>query len=505
MGTVLDLFRGAVEAAADPKPERPEVPPTPRARRARLRYEGARSTSLTRSWVAQSGDASSEIAPDIAALRNRAREAERNRGLVTRILERFQTSIVGAVGPRPRFLTGDERLDQEIAEVWRSWSAEASASDRLTFEALVALSTRAMVRDGEAVARLRTRRMSDGLTVPMQVQLLEADHLDTDKSVELPNGGRIVNGVETNPIGQVVAYWLRSRHPGDYLGSGGGLQSYRVDAAEVLHVYHPTRIGQRRGVSWLAPVLDAVWHHTELRRSERVRFRGSACLFASVEGAGEDDDEGVAPREPQDGEEAGPSGYVEDADGHPVNDLPMGAIVNVQHGKSLKLHTPQAAIGYTDAVKVEERDIARGVGLMYEAVSGDLSQVNWASYRVGDVGWRAYADFVRVQVLEPMMLRPLVSAWLTAAVASGAIRRWPVGARVEWRWPVHEEMDREASAAADRAELETGLTSFEQLCEKRGRTLQDQIASLSRSDRALAEAGLTFVWRQRDGASQPQG
>ncbi len=503
MGTVLDLFRGAVTTMADPVPDAP--PAQRKSRRAKLRYDGARTSTLTRGWIAASGDAASEIAPDIGRLRDRAREAERNRGLVTRILERFQTAVVGAVGPRPRFLTGDDRLDKEAADLWRRWTPVSSASDRLTFEALVGLCLRATVRDGEGVVRLRARRLEDNLPVPMQLQLLESDHLDTDKSMELANGGRIVNGVETGPLGQVVAYWIRPRHPGDYLAAGTNYQSTRVDAADVLHVYHPTRIGQRRGASWLSPVLDAVWHHTELRRSERVRLRGSACLFASVEGAGADDEEGIAPRSPTDGEEAGASGYVEDADGNPVNDLPMGAIVNVAHGKSLKLHTPQAAIGYVEAVKAEERDIARGVGLMYEAVSGDLSQVNWASYRVGDVGWRAFADFVRAQVLEPMMLRPLIDAWLAAAVASGALRRWPANARVEWRWPPHEEMDRAASAEADRAELANGLTSFEQLCEKRGTTLTDQIASLRRSEDALREAGLTFVWRQQDAASRSAG
>jgi capsid protein len=269
------------------------------------------------------------------------------------------------------------------------------------------------------------------------------------------------------------------------------IDAVRVPADAVVHPFRATRAGQRRGVPWLAPVLDAIWHHTELRRAERVRFRASACTFATVSGANDDGDDGINPVEPMDGEEAGPTGFLEDADGNPVNQMVPGLIANVTHGKELKLHVPQAAIGYADAIRVEERDIARGVGLMYEALSGDLSMVNWASFRVGDVRFRALVDTVRAHVLQPLFLDPIAAAWLDFGLASGRITIPPgASVRVEWRWLPHEEMDREASARADVAEMRAGGVSFEQFCERRGTTLEEQIASHKRSLDALDAAGI---------------
>lgn len=486
-------------AAAVPAPApRPLLGVTSlKARRAtQMRYDGARVDHLLGGWVAGSGDAASESAPDLARLRNRAREGERNRALMVRALEVLETAVVGAVGARPLFETGDARTNKQLADLWRDWCTEASASDRLRFEGLTALALRSMVRDGEALARIRTRRLTDVTTVPIQLEVLEADFLATEKSGELANGaGRIINGVETDAIGRIVAYWIHRRHPGDYL-AGGGLEPARVPAEAVVHTYRTTRAGQRRGVSWFAPVLDAAFHHTELRRSERVRFRASASVFATVEGADDETDDGIVPSEPQDGEQAGPSGYVEDGDGNPVNNLAPGGILNVTHGKALKLHQPAAAVGYGEAIVVEERDIARGLGLMYEALSGDLSQVNWASFRVGDVRFRKFVDFIRSQILEPLFLAPIMRAWLDAAQASGRVR--PLASvSVRWRWAPHEEMDRESTAQANRAELENGTVTFEQLCESLGTTMDEQIASAERSQEALSRAGLRLAWQSQ--------
>lgn len=476
-------FRSGVEALPAPQPVE------------RFRYDAAKSDNYTASWLAGDGDPASEIGPDVARVRQRAREAERNRGIAARILDLYESAVVGPVGARPRFVVRGrdgreiENASQALAVAWRAWSKQASASDRLTFEAIQAQALRAVVRDGEVIGRLRPRRLEDMTAVPLQIELLEADHIDTTKTVELATG-RIVNGVETDVIGRVVAYWLWRRHPGDRTLTTP-YESVRVPVESVVHPFRATRAGQRRGVSWLAPVLDAIWHHTGLRQAERVRFRAAACTFATVEGANDDGDDGINPATPESGETAGPSGYVEDAHGNPVNQMVPGLIAHVPHGGALKLHVPQAAVGYADAIRVEERDIARGVGLMYEALSGDLSAVNWASFRVGDVRFRALVDTVRRHMLEPLFLGPIADAWLAAGLASGRITV-PPGAdvSVEWRWMPHEEMDREASARADIAEQRSGAVSFEQFCERRGTTMAEQIASLQRSNDALRAAGV---------------
>ena len=81
--------------------------------------------------------------------------------------------------------------------VLKAW-AESTACDadgQSNMAGLQSLIASGVVGDGEALIRRRWRRASDGLPVPMQLQLLESDYL-ADLTQALPNGGRIVQGVE---------------------------------------------------------------------------------------------------------------------------------------------------------------------------------------------------------------------------------------------------------------------------------------------------------------------
>lgn len=60
--------------------------------------------------------------------------------------------------------------------------------------------------------RLRERRTEDRLPVPLQLQVLEADHLDSWKTEELRDGGFILQGIEFDALGRRRAYWLFPTH-----------------------------------------------------------------------------------------------------------------------------------------------------------------------------------------------------------------------------------------------------------------------------------------------------
>jgi lambda family phage portal protein len=330
--------------------------------------------------------------------------------------------------------------------------------------------------------------MSDGLTVPMQLELLEADHLDHTKDEEFSTGARIVQGVEYDPIGRVSAYWLWPRHPGDRSVAYFTGQSVRVPEAIIAHLFEPVRIGQSRGISLLAPVLVAMRQHEKRREAERVRARAEACVFATIQG---DNADGMAPDEGEDGEAVGASGYVEDQNGNPVDRFSPGGIYNVSNGHELDLHAPQASAGYDTAIRVEERTIATGIGLMYEHF-GDLSQVNWASYRVGDVVTREIIDSWRETILEPMLLNRVWAAFVETCIAAGLIPARKAGYPVRHHWPVHQEMDREGGAKADIVEMRSGLVSLETQAERKGLDLAELIESHKRGAEAVAAAGLVF-------------
>ena len=151
---------------------------------------------------------------------------------------------------------------------------------------------RTMAESGEVLIRFRDRRIEDGLPVPLQLQVLEPDHLDSMKSGELPDGGFIVQGIEFDALGRRRAYWLFSTHPGD--SRGRSLVSKPVPAAQVLHLYERLRPGQVRGVPWFAPVILKLRDLDDYDDAELMRKKIEACFAAFVTGAQDEDTLGKA-------------------------------------------------------------------------------------------------------------------------------------------------------------------------------------------------------------------
>lgn len=82
---------------------------------------------------------------------------------------------------------------------------------------------RSVIECGECFVRLKIDRKN--ATVPLKLQVLEAEHLDSSKDYQLPNGNIIKTGIEFDKSGKRVAYYLYKEHPGD---SGGGYETVRI-------------------------------------------------------------------------------------------------------------------------------------------------------------------------------------------------------------------------------------------------------------------------------------
>ncbi len=108
------------------------------------------------------------------------------------------------------------------------------------------------MESGAVVMRRRWRRASDGLPLPVQLQVLEPDYIDPSKNGPLAsppgvNGGFIVNGVQFSPIGKREGYWLYNGHPGAARTSSLG--STLIPAADVAHVFRADRPEMEHGAT----------------------------------------------------------------------------------------------------------------------------------------------------------------------------------------------------------------------------------------------------------------
>ena len=255
-------------------------------------YDGAARGRRTDGWRAPGSSADTEIGVAGALLRDRMRDLVRNNPHAAKAVAVLVNNIIGA-GIMPRAASGDDKLDRKVDALFERWTADCDADGQLDFYGLQTLICREMVEAGEVLVRRRQRRASDGLPVPLQLQVLEADFLDATKSGAL-GAGRLVQGIEFDPVGKRRAYWLHPEHPGDAHGAlRGVLDSRPVPATEIAHVYEKQRT-QARGVPWGAPVIRSLRDLDDYEVAELVRKKTEACVTAIVFG----DDEaqqGIAP------------------------------------------------------------------------------------------------------------------------------------------------------------------------------------------------------------------
>jgi lambda family phage portal protein len=240
-------------------------------------FEAARADRLRVGWAARASRASADamVYRDLAELRARSREQAINNPYAKRFLQLLSTQVLGPEGPRLQIkattASGEPDPDASAAVVagWEAWARPGcEVTGRLTLGGVLALWLQGVARDGEALLR-RVRGWGRN-PYGYALQLLEPDRLDLLLNRELPGGARIRMGVELDPWGAPVAYYLLSQHPGEYEWSYQGRQYMRVPASEIFHSFIPLRAEATRGVPWAHASMVELHHLSEYRGSEMI-------------------------------------------------------------------------------------------------------------------------------------------------------------------------------------------------------------------------------------------
>lgn len=436
-------------------------------------YDGAAVGRRTDGWRTTNGSADAEIASAGPRLRDRMRDLVRNNPHAAKAVSVLVNNIVGS-GIRPRAATGTDVGDKAIDALWDEWSSRCDADGLGDYHALTTLAVREMIEAGDIFVRRRARRTRDGLAVPLQVQLFEADHLDESKIGVTPDGGRIVRGIEFDPIGGRRAYWLFPDHPGDVgIPLSRSLASVRVPADGVAHLYERQRV-QSRGVPWGAPVMRALRDLDDWTNAELVRKKTEACLVGIVFGADEAE-QGVAPT-------------VVDADGKLIEQFEPGLIAYARNGKDIKFNQPATTAGVSEWLRAQLHIVAAGFRVPYELLTGDLSQVNYSSIRAGLVEFRRMIDALQWQVVIPGFCQPVWGWFAEAAWAAGLVPTPDIA--VEWAPARFDAVDPLKDAQADLLMLRMGTMTLPQAIARQGWNPDAVLAEIAATNVKLDALGL---------------
>lgn len=328
-----------------------------------MNYDAASRGARTYGWKAPATDADAAAAGGRARMRNLSRDMIRNRPWAARAQSITTANVVGT-GVNPSVKDENGGPNNEAMQVIRDHLL-TSAIDAQGFLNVIGMQTQVMdtvFSDGEIIARRRMRdpRFNSGLRLPFQVQLMEADHLDTVKTSHGQN--EVIEGIEYGPTGRPEAYHLFPQHPGNMARiTSGRFTSERVPAASILHIRRSDRPGQMRGTPWLAPVMMSLGELSDYQEAQILKQRTAALLAFFIE-AGEDD---------------------KPYNGAALSEMQPGAIVGLSPGQKVVASDPPKVDGYDQFMRQGLMAVASGLGLTVESLTGDLRGVNFSGGRMG--------------------------------------------------------------------------------------------------------------------------
>jgi lambda family phage portal protein len=406
----------------------------PRSRASLSTYhEAAGNTRRLKHWDPTAADISTIASMSGDMLLRRARHLVGADGYAANAKEEWTSALVGT-GIRPAVTLEDQTQRDAVRTLWTRWVDEADTEGQLDLYGIQDVVAGALFDAGEIFVRLRHRRPSDGLSVPLQLQLLEAEFLDRSYHQALPNGYQIKAGIEFDAIGRRAAYHFWSSHPGDQLLAAASAVRRRVPADQVLHVYQVTRPGQIRGLPALVPALVRLKLLSDYDDAELDRKRVAALVagfIESPEAFGEGNE--FTTETPVDGEEG-----VAQADWVP------GSLLTLRPGEKVSFSEP-ADVG-SSYETFQHRNllaIAAACGVPYSALSADVSRANYSSLRAAMLMHRRRVHRIQRKTLIYQLCRPIWARFIDSALLAGALRGNPDQLRpaVTWIPPKWEWVD----------------------------------------------------------------
>jgi lambda family phage portal protein len=363
-----------------------------------------------------------------------------------------------------------------FVKLWNDWLKSCDWYGRLNFYGLQELAVRTMFREGEVFIVFQQLSLKDAAgTVPLRLQLLDAGMLANNVSTY--QGNEVVNGVEYSG-GRPVAYHFFTSRPSAMWAS---YKTVRVEAPDVIHLFAQETIGQRHGVTVFASVMKRLGDIDESVEAEIVRKNIEACFAAFItQGV---DDEGNVFGQLSGDQEASPLGLQSEG-------LSPGMMTRLAPGESVKFGDPKASGGLNDIFRLALLSAAAGAGITYEHF-GDLSNVNFSSYRAGNLEFQRSTGRLQFNTIIPVFLDRVAARFQDAAFLAGKMPSRTYD--MNWAPPPFESIDRKGDVEADILEMAAGLESRPNLIVARGHDPEHLRADIAADRAANRTEGLVFA------------
>jgi lambda family phage portal protein len=402
---------------------------------------------------------------DIKNLVARSRNLSINNPYAKRAPKLIANNVIGTgIVPTP---TGKKRDVDKIKEAWKNFGLKTTCdyNDDFNFYGLQKLIMRTVVTSGEALV-LRKRVSSSVNKFGLQYLVLEGDYIDQTKHNY--TGGNYINeaydyyGIRFDKNNKKIGYWIYTRHPLE-----GNIESVLVDIKDVIHVYEVDRAGQHRGVPFASSTILKQRDLDDYEDAEVLGKKAASCMPIFVTNGDPDAKIGEDAR---------------------IEDIAPGTVNYLKPGEQVTMSQPPQNPGFDPFIKTQHRAIANGYGITYEQLTGDLSNVNFSSGRMGWLEFQRNVDDWQFSLIVTKFCDKAFGWFLEACEIAIGVKASDIS--VDWTAPRREMIDPSKELKALKEKVRSGFASWSETVRELGDNPADVLRQLTEDQKAFVQAGL---------------
>lgn len=481
---------------------------------------GGASTGATwaKKYHSESLSPKSDIEENRKLLRERTRDLAMNAPVATAAVNSTRTSCVGVgLVPKPKidyeFLGMDKqqatKLQQSIKKEFSLWaeSTLCDVCDLNNFYELQQIAFSDWLKNGEEFITLTYGSELEYMPYQLRLKLISADRVSTPGSMngeydgfdkKEKNGNTIMNGVEIDKDGKVVAYHICSNFPGEYetqipKWTRVEKRGKKTGNPNIIHVFNADRAEQYRGVPFLAPVITAIKQLTRYTEAEIMAavINSMFALFVITESG--NDIEGFGGVDEEEGKGI-PTAF---SDGEDEIKLGSGTINFLKEGEKVEaIESKHPSGNYEGFVNAFTTMIGAALEISPEVLSKKFSNNFSASKGALNETWRSFT--MRRKWFADDFCQQVYDLWFAEAVSKGRINApgfftdpliRKAYTNATWTGPAQGCMNPVQEVGAAVTRINNGLSTHEDECAAmNGSDYDDNVRTLIDENERLAEA-----------------
>ena len=162
----------------------------------------------------------------------------------------------------------------------------------------------------------------------------------------------------------------------------------------------------------------------------------------------------------------------------------------LRNGKDVRFNQPPADSGFAEWNRQSLRGIAAGARIPYELLTGDLTQVNFSSSRVGLNEYRTMVDALRWHLVIPLLCEPIWRWFVEAAFAAGLVPT-PI-VRAQWDPPSFPSVNPKQDVEAAILRIRGGLSTLYREIGATGYSPAETLDEIASTNARLDELGIVL-------------